>query len=155
MQRKSLSFHCRITGVLAVVFTPLFAPSVARADTKSSVQAKTSTFYRWYVGELNHNRDPFANRAMMRRSASRRLEKWLYSPAYREYGADYFIDAQDFDSDWGTVRATNFQQRGNTASLKVVLGKPRPHSQGIGEQKLQLKWVREGGVWKIDRVNNH
>ncbi len=156
MQRKSCSSpFLTIVGAMAFVGAPFLVPHVAYADIKSTLQTKTSTFYGWYVGQLKRDQDPFRDRAMMHRIASRRLEKWLYSPAYREYDADYFLRAQDFDHDWGTLRTTSFRLTGGAALLGVVLGQPKPPEKGIGERKLQLKWVREGGSWKLDRVNTY
>jgi hypothetical protein len=153
MQRRITSIPLLAAGA-ALVLAPLFAPASAHADDKKAIQAQTSAFYRWYVGELNRDRHPIENRAMMRRSISRRLAKWIASPAYREYGADYFVQAQDFDPDWTRVRTSNFRHSGSSATLTAILGKRKAPEQGIGERKLKLKWVREGGVWKLDRVDD-
>ena len=79
----------RITAVFLAV---LFCFSVANAQTPAPDAAAVS-FYRWYIGELNADRFPIdRSRPAMRKRVSARLAKWLFSRAYREYGADYFLD---------------------------------------------------------------
>jgi hypothetical protein len=130
-------------------------PRAAQARPEHSVKGRARAFYSWYVGQVKRDKNPLDNRATMRRYISRRLQKWLYSPAFREYGADYFLDAQDFDDDWDKLRTGALRVRGATATLRVTLGRPKPAGKGIGAHPLNLKWVREGGTWKIDRVNNN
>ena len=142
-------------SALALTGATIFAPLVAQASTESVVKGRARAFYSWYVSEVKQGKDPFAKRATVRRYVSRRLEKWLYSPAFKEYGADYFTDAQDFDNDWDRLRAGKFRRNGNTATLQAVLGRPKPAGKGIGAKSINLKWVRESGVWKIDRVNDN
>jgi hypothetical protein len=47
--------------------------------------------------------------------------------------------------------------RGNSASVTVILGvfKNGRKYQGIGKHVLRLKMVKEGGLWKIDRINDN
>ena len=109
-------------------------------------------FYAWYVGQLNANRNPLENRAKMAEFTSKRLHKWLQSADYQDYGADYLIQAQDFDADWtrATVRAVTVS--GDKARVAATLGTPK-RSGSNGEWKLNLQMTRENGVWKIDKVD--
>ncbi len=54
----------------------------------------------------------------------KRLGKWIYSPAYQEYGADYMIDAQDWDENWNVTTSKAVITK-NTATLKVFLAAPK------------------------------
>jgi hypothetical protein len=106
---------------------------------------------------LNQNRNPLKQKAKLSKYVSRRLGTWVSSKAYSEWGADYFIDAQDFDEEWAqTVSASKSVIKGNNASVTITLGvfKDNRKYQGIGKHVLRLKMVNEGGAWKIDRVNN-
>jgi hypothetical protein len=86
------------------------------------------------------------------------LGKWLYSIPEGHYGADYFIDAQDWDEEWvDSISASRVTVRGNEARLTITLGvfKNGRRSKGIGKHVLRLKMVKENGQWKIDRINDN
>jgi hypothetical protein len=121
----------------------------ARAQANGP-EAATLGFYHWYLGELNANRFPIdKNRTEMRKRVSARLAKWLFSPAYSDYGADYFIDAQDLDAAWAkTVTVTGGTVKGNTATAVVTF----PKSKFFPRKVMTVSLVREGGAWKIDKV---
>jgi hypothetical protein len=92
----------------------------------------------------------------MLKKVSRRLGRWLYSPAYAEYGADYFIDAQDWDENWvKSITATQAVIKGNSATLRLTLGAAKSSNPGFGKHTLAIKLVKENGLWKIDRVGNN
>ncbi|MCU1287947.1 MAG: hypothetical protein JWN60_176 [Acidobacteria bacterium] len=123
------------------------------AQTADTPEQAAKSFYKWYTKELSsEDGDPIGNKKIMLKSVSKRLGKWIYSPAYQEYGADYIIDAQDFDESW-QVTTTKAVIKGNAATLKVMLKSTRPKTEGFS-QTLPLKMVKENGVWKIDSVNN-
>lgn len=113
-------------------------------------------FYKWYIAGLNaENYAIEKQKPKMLKAVSTRLGKWLYSKDYEEYGADYFLDAQDWDKNWenniGTSKAV---VKGNAATLKLTLTSP-PESEGwTGKYVLTLKLLKENGAWKIDKVNN-
>jgi len=88
----------------------------------------------------------------MNKSISKRLSHLVYSPAYEEYGADYFIDAQDYDENW-EVATTKAVIKGNKATFKLLLAAPRGKPSKF-KQTLRIKMVKESGTWKIDGVNN-
>ncbi len=113
---------------------------------------RVRAFYSWYVTQSDADKIPMSNRAKMNSYASKRLNRWLRSETFREYGADYFLQAQDFGSDWARARIQNIRVKGAAASLNATLGARKPNNEGMGERKLRLNLVKEGGVWKIDRV---
>ena len=138
---------------LAAVFALLIFTSANYAQTVSAPEKAAKDFYEWYVRELKNDRFPVSKgKQQLLKLVSRRLGKWVYSPAYQEYGADYFIDAQDYDESW-QVSMTKAAVKANTATLKVSLKSTKPKNQGFS-QTLQLKMVKENGGWKIDSVNN-
>lgn len=131
---------------------------IGGVNTNSAKAAETpeqaaTKFYEWYTKELfREGGNPIEQKEMVLKSVSKRLGKWIYSPAYQEYGADYIIDAQDFDESW-QISTTKAIVKGSTATLKVLLKSKRPKNEGFS-QTLPLKLVKENGVWKIDSVNN-
>lgn len=129
--------------------------SAQAAQTPEQIAAE---FYKWYLSELNRDRDPRTEaKQKVLKYLSRRAGKWLYSIAADDYGADYFIAAQDFDEEWAeTVSVSKAVVKGNRASLTVTLGvyPDGRKYEGIGKHVLRLKMVREGGLWKIDRIND-
>jgi hypothetical protein len=91
----------------------------------------------------------------MKSFISNRLSRWVYSPSYSEYGADYFIDAQDWEQSWvNGISATRPVIKGSTATLRVQFDPAKGTTSGFGRRILPVKLVKEGGVWKIDKINN-
>ncbi len=125
------------------------ATAAKAADTPEQT---AKSFYQWYLKEINANKSPRDKKDIFQKSVSKRLSKWIYSPAYEEYGADYFIDAQDLDENW-QVTTTKAVIKGNNATLKVLLAAPKG-KKILFKQTLRIKMVKEGGAWKIDSVNN-
>ncbi len=104
---------------LLLFFIGSIGASFAKAADTPEQTAKS--FYKWYLAELNREGgNPVKVKATVLKSISKRLGKFIYSPAYEEYGADYFIDAQDFDENW-QVTTTRAVIKGNKAKLKVLL----------------------------------
>ena len=123
------------------------------AQTANTPEQTVKIFYEWYVKELSREGgNPIQQKKTVLKSVSRKLGNFIYSPSYEEYGADYIIDAQDFDESW-RVSTTKAVVRGNTATLKVLLKSTRPKNEGFSKT-LPLKMVKENGEWKIDLVNN-
>ena len=112
-------------------------------------------FYRWYLTELNAEREPRRDsKQLMLQKVSARLGKWLYSEAYEEYGADYILDAQDYEASWAdNIKASPAVTKGNVSTVKLTLT-PRKGAIGWGVRRMIIKLVKENGVWKIDTVNN-
>lgn len=140
-----------ISFALVLFFIGSVGAVMAQASDTPEQAAKS--FYQWYTAELSREGgNPIRERKTVLRSVSKRLGKWIYSPAYSEYGADYIIDAQDFDDSW-QVSTTKAVIKGNTATLKVLLKSTRPKNEGFS-RTLPVKMVKENGEWKIDSVNN-
>jgi len=104
--------------ILGFLITAALAAS-AGAQTKAPDQA-AKEFYKWYLTELNAERYPIRqNKPRMLRAVSKRLGQWIYSPAYSEYGADYFIDAQDWEWTWVSgISATRPHRKGDDCDAK-------------------------------------
>jgi len=138
---------------LASAFACLIFTSASYAQSASAPEKAAKDFYKWYLHELNADRFPISNqKPQMLKMISRRLGKWIYSKAYEEYGADYFIDAQDWDENWENgIKTSKAAVKGNTATLKVNFISKQ---EGFGNYALNVKLVKETGVWKIDRVSS-
>ena len=76
------------------LFGSLGATAAKATDTPEET---TKSFYAWYLKRIIANKSPRDDKPAFQKSVSKRLSRWYYSPAYEEYGADYFIDAQDLD----------------------------------------------------------
>lgn len=122
------------------------------AQTANTPEQSAKSFYQWYIKELASESSPIRQKKAVLKSVSRKLGSFIYSSSYEEYGADYIIDAQDFDETW-RVSTTKAVVRGNTATLKVLLKSNRSRNEDFS-RSLALKMVKENGEWKIDRVNN-
>ncbi len=138
-----------VFALIIIVLGSIGAVSTKAADTPEQT---AKNFYDWYLTELNNEKNPPDQKQTINKSISKRLSNWIYSPAYQEYGADYFIDAQDWDKNWQAT-TTKAVVKGNTATLKVMLADPKAKKSDF-KQTLAIKMVKEGGVWKIDSVNN-
>ena len=135
---------------LLLIFVGSIGANIAKAADTPEETAKD--FYEWYLKQINTSRNPRNEKAIFQKSVSSRLSRWYFSPAYEEYGADYFIDAQDLDEKW-QVTTTKAVIKGTTATLKVVLAVPKA-KKADWTQTLTVKMIRENGAWKIDSVNN-
>jgi hypothetical protein len=118
--------------------------------------AVAKDFYKWYLTELNAEHEPILqNKKRMLEFVSARLGRWIYSPVYEQYGADYFIDAQDYEHSWANgISATKPVIKGSTATLRIQMDPAKGVHSGFGRRVLPIKLVKEGGVWKIDMINN-
>ena len=126
------------------------------AAAQDSPEQAAKSFYEWYLKEANASRFPIRDdKPQMRARASVRLTRWLFSKAYEEYGADYFLDAQDYDENWANnVSARRISLRGPKATVKITMSVPKGTQSGFGTRTLTIGLVKEGGAWKIDSVNN-
>jgi uncharacterized protein DUF3828 len=129
-------------------------PASVRAQ--GSPEDTLRNFYKWYLHELNADRSPRWTSAKVTSVSSARLRSWFRSKAGREWDADYFIDAQDFDKDWETnIAVSKAVISGSRADVAVTLGPKNPAPNAVGQQVLKIKMVKETGGWKIDHVNGH
>ena len=108
-----------------ILSTILFSVALnisAGAQVKTP-DAVAKDFYKWYLTELNAEHEPILqNKKRMMEFVSARLGRWVYSPSYEEYGADYFIDAQDWEHTWvNGISATRPVIKGSIATLRIQL----------------------------------
>ena len=136
-----------------VLFSALHVSAYAQAKPPDTV---AKDFYKWYLTELNAEREPIVqNKTRMRGFISARLARRIYSPSYSDYGADYFIDGQDWEHTWvDGISATPPVIKGATATLRIQLSPAKGVHSGFGRRTLPIRLVNEGGSWKIDMINN-
>ena len=142
--------------IFLLAFVILFGLHASVGAQVKGPDAVAKEFYKWYLTELNADRYPIReNKPRMLKFVSARLGRWIYSPAYSEYGADYFIDAQDWDRNWvDGISATRPAVKGTTATLRINLEPKKGVFSGFRRRVLPIKLVKEGGSWKIDMINN-
>src|SRR5512141_2548486 len=122
---------------LIVVIVVAFAAVTVFAQVGVTPEQRSTDFYRWYLHELNANRDPRKNWARINPAVSARLAKWMRSTVYKGWDADYFIDAQDFDPKWEKgVSTSKAVIRGNRADVEVTL---TGSESGMGTTVLRVK----------------
>src|SRR5947208_1557692 len=63
----------------------------AWSQASKSPEQTVKDFYRWYLHELNAEREPRKERTKVNAIVSARLKRWFSSKAGREWDADYFI----------------------------------------------------------------
>jgi hypothetical protein len=146
--------------IAALTMPFLIAISLARAETSALAQAPATPeamaqrFYTWYLHALNQNQDPLEKRqAELSKFVTQRLMRSLNRALKRPDGidADFFIEAQDFDEAWEkNVSVSKATIQGGLATVSVTL-KGGPN---FGNKRLKVGLRKEGGVWKIDSVNN-
>ncbi|CAN5762579.1 hypothetical protein BH24ACI1_BH24ACI1_24350 [soil metagenome] len=137
----------------ALLLFVLESAGATAAKAANTPEQTAKNFYKWYLAELNREGGNLVEKkTTVLKSVSKRLGKWIYSTAYGEYGADYFIDAQNYDENW-QVTTTRAVIKGNKAPLKVLFAAPGGKPSKF-KQTLVIKMVKEGNTWKIDSVNN-
>ena len=146
------NFNAKLLPVSLLLLFVLAGANSAFSQGAPAPEQTAQDFYKWYLQELAASKNPFKQKQKMLQSVSKRLNRWIYSKAYEEYGADYFIDAQDFDDKW-VVTTSKAVIKGNGATLKVTLALPNA-KKSDWKQTLLVKMVRENGAWKIDGVND-
>ncbi|MDQ6786071.1 MAG: YbjP/YqhG family protein [Acidobacteriota bacterium] len=150
ISRKFVNVRNLLSGAILFLILGNFGVTNAAAQTPEQT---AESFYKWYLHELSGNREPTKERQTMLKFVSKRLDKWIHSKAYSDYGADYFLDAQNYDEHW-MVNVSNVKVQGNNAALKVLLALPKA-KKSDWKQTLAIKLIKENGVWKIDKVNEH
>jgi hypothetical protein len=139
---------------LAVSCVPFLVPSVATAQT--SPEATLTAFYKWYLRQLRLEHYPRPTTARVNAAISTRLRKWFKSGEGREWDADYFIDAQDWDPKWEThINVTKAVTNGNNADVRVILGPRVKAVNSMSPHTLRIKMVKEKDGWKIDHINGY
>jgi tartrate dehydratase alpha subunit/fumarate hydratase class I-like protein len=141
-------------SVLALVVALGFCSAMRAAEPSTAAGSNPSdtirSFYRWYVTELIANRNPMENRRELRRFATERLLKEIdrMKKGADGLGGDYFLDAQDFDNLWAkNISVLDVKITGMKATAEVLLA-----GQGEMRRRLKVSLVKDGTVWKIDKV---
>lgn len=143
------------TSIFCILLT-VSLPAAIFCQGRPTPEVAAKDFYTWYLTELNAERYPIrqAKRQMLGK-ISTRLGGWIYSKSYQEYGADYFLDAQDWDENWVKgISTSKAVVKGNTATVKVTFAVPKGTYSGFGTRTLPIGLVNESGTWRIDKVNN-
>jgi len=129
---------------------------VPSASAQSTPEQTLTAFYKWYIHELVAERNPGRTSPKVTAISSARLRRWFRSKEGREWDADYFTDSQDFDPKWEThIKTTSAVVKGNNADLRVILGPVVKAVNAMSPHTLRVKMVKEGGSWKIDRINGN
>ena len=125
----------------------------ARAVTPAGVtpEEMLRTFYAWYVPALEGGVDVMeTRRPELRRYVSARMLRVIDAKRRVEGGleADPFLEAQDYDLQWGkNIAVRNVQIHGTTATAEVTLT-----SKVMEACRLRVTLTREDNAWKLDRV---
>ena len=145
--------------ILTVAILFLATISLTMAETPALAQAPKTPeetvrrFYQWYVHALNQNVEPLEkHQDEMGKYVTTRLLRSLTRALKRPdgIGADYFLDAQDWDEMWEhNILTSKARILGSRATLNVTF----KGSASFGTHKLQVRLRREGGWWKIDSIN--
>jgi len=126
------------------------------AAAQSSPEASLKAFYKWYLHELSLEHYPRPTTAHVNSAISARLRSWFRSKEGREWDADYFIDAQDWDPKWEThINTTKAIINGNKADVRVILGPQVKAVNSMSPHTLRIKMVKEKNGWKIDHINGY
>jgi len=140
----------RIAVLITVAAALCTTGPVRAAQSASTPEDCIRNFYRWYVTNLVANREPMKQRKEIRQYATERLLKEIDKMAKGPDGldGDYFVDAQDFDPLWAkNISISDVKTVGEKSSAHVLLN----GSKGM-QKKLVVHLVKEGGAWKVDKV---
>lgn len=118
-------------------------------QSNKTPEGRVQNFYNWYLKAINDEQDPAKNRTVMNSHLSVRLSKWFYSKAGQDLDGDYFVGSQEWSDQWaGNVNVGELTIKRTTAIVNITLG---PMSDEW-YPKLRIDLIKEGAVWKIDRV---
>ena len=131
----------------------VYAADGATPAPAATPEAAVRLFYPWYLGEMMKGRVPFTEERMQDYVAEGTLRDITLAMSFSNGGAraamDYFLQAKAYYDDWADyVAVSDVTVDGDTALALVALGDPAQ-----GTKRLALTLVREGGGWKISRVN--
>ena len=147
--RKSLVFPLIVVSILVASLS-------VDANAQTSPEATLTAFYKWYLSQLRLEVYPRPSSPKVNAVISTRLRSWFKSKAGREWDADYFIDAQDWDPKWEThIKTTDAVISGNRADVRVILGPQVKAVNSMSPHTLRIKMVKEQGGWKIDHINGY
>lgn len=131
----------------------LFTPGMSTlAQTSMTPEATVRHFYEWYLHALNQNEEPLEkHQNEMRKFVTHRLMTSLNRARKSPEGieADFFLDAQDWDETWEkNISTSRARIQGARATVSVML-----KGASFGDHKLLVGLRKDGGAWRIDRVN--
>jgi hypothetical protein len=141
-----------ITSVLSLLLVCAAMRFASGAEPSAASPEQTiQQFYQWYVQSLVAENDPLTKRrAELKRFATDRLIREIDGMRKGPDGldGDYFLDAQDFDREWGkNITVGKVAAKGTRATADVQL-----NSREMGMKKLRVTLVQERGSWKVDKV---
>ncbi|MEY4927078.1 MAG: hypothetical protein RI894_1514 [Bacteroidota bacterium] len=113
-------------------------------------------FYAWYLDKLNNGEgySLLANEADAKAMLAPELyQRLLKQEKDGELDADYFIQAQDFDKDWGNIAILDTKQSGEHTTHKIQLGNAKKEgATGMGPRLLNITVVSKKTGWQIEKV---
>ena len=126
-------------------------PDLSRSQSTPS--ATVRAFYKWYVHALSHDiAEPLkADKVTARKYVTASFLNRIRKGMAREEGlnADPFLSAQDWDKEWeNNIVIGKVSTTAASSTVNAVLP-----SKQMGDQKLKIILKKEGGLWKIDQVN--
>lgn len=155
MRSSRSSVYLR-AGALLFIAAGILAIMPLKTAAQTSPEDALTAFYKWYLHELSLERYPRPTTPKVNAAISARLRKWFKSKEGREWDADYFIDAQDWDPKWEThIKTTTAVINGNNADVRVILGPQVKAVNSMSPHTLRIKMVKESGRWKIDHINGY
>ena len=110
-------------------------------------------FYAWYMGKLNESEgySLIKNKNDAESLLTPDLYKYLVKEDKKEggLGFDYFLRAQDFGKDWGTVTILNTKTDGSKRICTTQLG---TGADKMRAQKIIVTVVDKKAGWRIEKV---
>jgi hypothetical protein len=112
-------------------------------------------FYAWYIDKLNTQQgySLIANKEDAESVLTNDLYKSLVKQD-KNLDADYFIKAQDWGKDWGTVTILDSKTDGSKTTCTVQLGTGKDKTITIGTQKVKVTVVDKKAGWRVEKVEN-
>ena len=156
MKLLSIALFCALT--VALWSTSVAAqPATASTPAARSPEVVLKEFYKWYIFATNHYKkatNPYeGGRATLKKYVTlkfiRAIERNEKLPEDADaFDADYFLLDQDTSGySAKNISVSNVAVKGTTAT--AIVSFYRGDDRGV---KVSLR--QEGGVWKIDKVND-
>jgi hypothetical protein len=133
----------------------VFAEDIIATQQQLSIPENiVRNFYKFYIDSLIQgivplkDRKPQLEQFVTARLIGKLAKKMESSEGLR---SDYFIQAQDYDDEWGDRITVNIKSQ---QKAKVVLDVILDGKQ-IPKHRLEVTLITVGGNWKIDGVIGH
>ena len=120
---------------------------VPTAIAQTTPEATIKTFYNGYIRITGKHLEALGKRSPLRKHLTARLIAEQVDAYEASQDADYFLQSQEYNGAWEnkfTIAKPVIAGTSATAIVSFPGGSPRV--------KVTLK--KQGGVWKIDRVQN-